>query len=125
MVTKHNDNSSANDERIPCWIMTNYGDGENYTPSCFKTEEAARKWMRELAAEDIKCAYPTEIEKILSDEIERLNIDENDIAEETKIEIILDNPVDDVEVFDSHIVIGDPDNGGNIIQIFATEICED
>ena len=71
------------------WIVTNYGGGENYTPSVFKDEKEAWKWMKELSDNN--------------------NIDGNYSKE-------------DVERSENQIIIGEPEDGGNIIQIFETEI---
>ena len=71
------------------WIVTNYGGGENYTPSIFVNEKEARAWMKELSDN---------------------NIIDGDYSKE------------DVKKSENEIIIGDPDDGGNVIQIFEAEL---
>ena len=89
------------------WIVTNYGGGENYTPSVFDTEEEAREWMKECTAENIWCMYDTKLKKA--------GIDPDD---DDAILRYANKNFSNVEISKNQTIVGEPEEGGNLMQIF-------
>ena len=100
------------------YVVTNYGGGENYTPSITKTESDARKWMYECAASNIICAYTDKCAEIIR---KKRDYDNEYEYHKALCEFAEDQGLP-VEVYDKKIVIGDPDDGGNILQLFEENI---
>ena len=92
------------------YIVTNYGGGENYTPSLFDDRRKAYEWFVEL---------------VLSNMEERLMIEEDEVTEIMKnISLLSVEEMVDLDCFKNLTKIGNgyvigEDYDENVIQIFS------
>lgn len=99
------------------YIVTNFGGGENYTPSVFTDKDMAETYMWDLVYSNIKAMYSIALEDVLYDEAHNPVTD--DVERER--ELIRSADLADVYIYKDKAFIG-TDDEENIIQLFETEV---
>ncbi|MBR2402595.1 MAG: hypothetical protein IKB01_07500 [Lachnospiraceae bacterium] len=98
-------------------IVTNMTPTENYTPSLFKDEVEAKKWMRECAANNILSAFKEKLEDEIYDEGHNLITDDAERLYDIILEYANRN-IDGVDVYEDRIDIYYGNDSCNVLQLF-------